>query len=192
MRCCHSTHSLLVGALRGSPGGSAAVGELLCGRFWRWMLLVCRLFTHDSHDLKHTTSSRCSKPSCPKQSGGRTFLVMPRFQHRFLVGKWFGGTCNVLKLMQNFTRLTQQHAMFPCVSLTSTDDPNHFQGSKKNQQLLRTSRTCPPSNGPKNTYWPQRASIPTKTRSGGCFLLWDGCGNTKNSPSGKNKQICRC
>ena len=27
-------------------------GDLLCGRFWRWMLLVCQLFTHDSHDLK--------------------------------------------------------------------------------------------------------------------------------------------
>ena len=23
-----------------------------CSRFWRWMLLVSRLFTHDSHDLK--------------------------------------------------------------------------------------------------------------------------------------------
>ena len=44
--------------------------------------------------------------------------------------------------------------MFPCVSLTSTDDLNHFEGSKKTQQLLRKSRTCP-SNGQKKTYRPQ-------------------------------------
>ena len=46
--------------------------------------------------------------------------------------------------------------MFPCVSLTSTDDPNHFQGSnKKTRQLLQMSRICPLSNGQKNTHRPQ-------------------------------------
>ena len=45
--------------------------------------------------------------------------------------------------------------MFPCVSLTSTDDLNHFQSSTKTQQLLRKSRTRPPSNGQKNTHRPQ-------------------------------------
>ena len=33
-------------------GFEGLTGDLLSGRFWRWMLLVCQLFTHDSHDLK--------------------------------------------------------------------------------------------------------------------------------------------
>ena len=59
---------------------------------------------------------------------------------------------------------TQQHAIFPCVSLASMDDPLPFQGSKRTQQLLQTSRICPPSNRQKHVsstnvhqFWPKHA-----------------------------------
>ena len=31
---------------------SEVCGDLLSGRFWHWMLLMFRHFTHDSHDFK--------------------------------------------------------------------------------------------------------------------------------------------
>ena len=57
---------------------------------------LCVVFSHIGFTQPQ---SRCSKPSCQNKAGGNIFLDMPRFQHRFLVGKWFGGTCNVSKLM---------------------------------------------------------------------------------------------
>ena len=65
--------------------------------------------------------------------------------------------------------------MFPCVSLTSTDDPNPLPGFQKTQQLLRTSRTCPPSNEQKthtHTHTgDKRASISTKNTQFGLFSV---------------------
>ena len=48
-----------------------------------------------SHTI-HTTSKQMFQTLLSKQRRKRIFFVMPRFQHRFLVGKWFGGTGNVL------------------------------------------------------------------------------------------------
>ena len=131
--------------------GYVRTGDLLCGSCWRWMLLVCPLFTHDSSDLK------ADVPNLAVKTKQRAHIFSyARFQHQLLVGKWFGGTCNALNWCQQL-HTTPQHAMFTCVSLTSTDDPNPFQGSKKTQQLLRMSRTHLPAvkRTKKNTYRPQ-------------------------------------
>ena len=83
---------LRIAQVKGPPG------DLLCGRFWRWMLLVCQLFTRDSHDLKADVPNLAVKT----KQRTLTFSYAPVSApiHRFLVGKWFGGTCNAFfKLM---------------------------------------------------------------------------------------------
>ena len=150
---------------------------------------MCRLFTHDSHDLKADVPNLAVK-----QSGGRTFLVMPRFQHRFLVGKWFGGTCNAFKLMPTTSHDSQQHAMFPCVSLTSTDDPNHFQGSKKNATVVANVSHLPAVKRTKKyTYRPQmRINSRPKHAIWVVFCCGMGVATPKIHQAARNKQICRC
>ena len=75
------------------------IGDLFGGCFWRWMLLVSRHLTHDSHDFK------ADVPNLTVQTNGwRTFFVTSRFQHRLLVGEWFGGTCNASRLMPTTSR----------------------------------------------------------------------------------------
>ena len=128
-----------------------------------WWFALWPLLALDAAGVStfHTrfTRPQADIPNLAAKTRGRTFLVMPRFQHRFLVGKWFGGTCNVLNLMpttshdshnntQCFHMLSRSQAQ---MTLTTSRVP------KKNQQLLRTSRTCPPPSG-------QKKHIPATTR----------------------------
>ena len=136
----------------------ARTGDLLC--FWRWMLLVCRLFTHDSHDLKADVPNLLSK----------------QMLHCFSIDA------------NNFTRRNNTQCFH--VFHSQARMPLFPSKVPKKQQLLRTFRT---SKTDKQTHTGhKRASTLTKTRGLGCFLLWDGCGSTKYSPNGKNKQICCC
>ena len=57
-------------------------GDLICGRFWRWMLLVSRTFSHTIHK----TSKEMFQTLLSKKLRAHIF-VTSRFQHRFLLGE---------------------------------------------------------------------------------------------------------
>ena len=94
-----------------------------------------------SHTI-HTTSNKADVPNLAVKSGGRTFFVTPRFQPRFLVGKWFGGTCNVLNLKLMPTTSHDSHNNTQCfhvfraqarMTLTTSRDKKHIPATNAHQ-----------------------------------------------------------
>ena len=112
------------------------------------MLLVSRLFKHESPDLKADIPN-----FSVNTNEGRKVIVRPRFRIDFWLEDDLGEIAMPPDRCQQL-HATQQHAMFPCASPTSTDEPK-FQNTAAIVALLQTSRTCPPAKPTKKTYRPK-------------------------------------
>ena len=67
---------------------------------------------------------------------------MPGFRTDFWLANGLAAFAMFLNWCQQL-HTTQQHAKFPCVSLTNTDDPNPLQGSKKNATVVANVSNMP-------------------------------------------------
>ena len=87
-----------------------AFSDLLNGRFWRWMLLS-RLFTHASHDLK------ADVPNLAVKTKRRPHIFSYAPVSTPISGwKWFGGTCNASRLMPTTSHDSTTRNVSMCIA----------------------------------------------------------------------------